>query len=88
MHVGRETFHVEIADGRMRTRSGPAPIRPDLEVTCRVRTYLKLILGGMQALDAVQSGDLQVAVGSDELVERAFDLMSGTEIDYPVHLGI
>lgn len=88
MHVGRETFHVEIADGRMRTRSGPAPVRPDLEVTCRVRTFLKLIFGGTHALDAVQSGDLQVAVGSDDVVERAFDLMSGTEIDYPVHLGI
>ncbi|ELP62614.1 transcriptional regulator, HxlR family [Streptomyces turgidiscabies Car8] len=88
MHVGRETFHVEIADGRMRTRSGRAPVRPDLEVACRVRTFLKLILGGTQAVDAVQSGDLQVAVGSQEVVERAFDLMSNTEIDYPVYLGV
>ncbi|AVV46783.1 hypothetical protein C6376_41145 [Streptomyces sp. P3] len=88
MHVGRATFHIEIADGRMRTRSGPAPVRPDLEITCRVRTFLQLIFGGTRAVDAVRSGDLQVAVGTDELVERAFDLMSGTEIDYPVHMGI
>ena len=38
--------------------------------------------------DAVRSGDVRVAVGSDELVERAFDLMSGTEIDYPVYVGM
>lgn len=88
MHVGRATFHMEIADGRMRTRSGPAPVRPDLEITCRVRTFLQLIFGGTRAGDAVRSGDLQVAVGTDEVVERAFDLMAGTEIDYPVHMGI
>ncbi len=88
MHVGRETFHVEIADGRMLTRSGPAPVRPDLVITCRVRTFLKLIFGGTRAVDAVQSGDLQVALGGNEVVERAFDLMSDTEIDYPVYLGI
>ncbi|MDX5562707.1 winged helix-turn-helix transcriptional regulator [Streptomyces sp. ID05-04B] len=88
MHVGKETFHVEIADGRMRTRSGPAPVRPDLEITCRVRTFLKVIFGGSRAADAVRSGELQVAVGSEEVVERAFDLLSGTEIDYPVYLGV
>ncbi|MEU1444001.1 winged helix-turn-helix transcriptional regulator [Streptomyces mirabilis] len=88
LHVGRETFHVEIADGRMRARSGPAPVRPDLEITCRVRTFLKLIFGGTRAVDAVQSGDAQVTVGSSEVVERAFDLMSGTEIDYPVYVGM
>ncbi|MER5667397.1 winged helix-turn-helix transcriptional regulator [Streptomyces mirabilis] len=88
LHVGRETFHVEIADGRMWTRSGPSPVRPDLEIHCRTRTFLKLIFGGTQVTDAVRSGDVRVAVGTDELVERAFDLMSGTEIDYPVYVGM
>ena len=45
MHVGDETFHVEIADGRRWTRSGPAPVRPDLAVTCGVPTFLELVFG-------------------------------------------
>ncbi|MFC4507737.1 MULTISPECIES: winged helix-turn-helix transcriptional regulator [Streptomyces] len=88
LHVGRETFHVEIADGRMWTKSGPAPVRPDLSVTCRLRTFLAVVFGHKQAIDAVESGDLAVTVGSSEVVERAFDLMSGSELDYPVYVGM
>ena len=88
LHVGRETFHVEIAEGRMWTKSGPAPVRPDLAVTCRLRTFLAVVFGHTQAIDAVESGDLTVTVGSSELAERAFDLLSGSDLGYPVYLGV
>ncbi|MEU8824750.1 helix-turn-helix domain-containing protein [Streptomyces sp. NPDC048636] len=88
LRVGKERFHIEIAEGRMWTRSGPAPVRPDLEVACRLRTFLELVFGRRQAVDAVRSGDLEVAAGTAEMAERAFELMSGTEIDYSVYSGI
>jgi hypothetical protein len=57
-------------------------------VTCRLRMFLAVVFGRIRAVDAVQSGDLTVTVGSSELAERAFDLLSGSDLGYPVYLGV
>jgi hypothetical protein len=50
--------------------------------------FLAVVFGRIRAVDAVQSGDLTVTVGSSELAERAFDLLSGSDLGYPVYLGV
>lgn len=59
-------------------------MRPDLVVTCSFPTFLELVFGRAKVTDSIRSRELQLAGGSTDIVERAFDLLSGTEIDHPV----
>jgi DNA-binding HxlR family transcriptional regulator len=70
--VEKDTFRLEIEDGRILPFAGPAE-RPDLVLTLTGKTMLRLLSGDLNPLDAVTSGSVAVE-GPPEVLQHALAL--------------
>lgn len=86
LHVGDEHFHLQVGNGQMLPRSGPAPVAPDVEMTCDLQTFLDLVLGTKKAVDAIESGTLTV-VGDRKAIQRAIDCIFDVAPAGPIYLS-
>ncbi|WP_328778920.1 winged helix-turn-helix transcriptional regulator [Streptomyces canus] len=86
LHIGDEHFHLQVGDGQMLPRSGPAPVPPDVKLTCDLQTFVDLVLGKEKAVDAIESGAL-ATVGERKATQRAFDRIFDVAPAGPIYLG-
>lgn len=86
LQVGDERFHLQVGEGRMLPRSGPAPVEPDVGLTCDLQTFVDLVLGNKTAPAAVKSGAL-AAVGDRTATKRAFDRIFDVAPPGQIYLG-
>jgi DNA-binding HxlR family transcriptional regulator len=73
--IGEETFHIRVDDGRLTTRSGPAPSDPAIVVVCDLETFLALALREMTPARALREGAATLTSGSRSTFTRAFEIL-------------
>ncbi|QXE33794.1 winged helix-turn-helix transcriptional regulator [Streptomyces sp. GMY02] len=80
LDVGGEEFWLHADGERVRAEVGPAPIRPDLRLTCGRETFDSLVRGQMSVEHAVAAGELVVAgdSGAARSFFEMFTLPDGT----------
>jgi DNA-binding HxlR family transcriptional regulator len=62
-HVGDETFHFQLRNGRVIPRSGPAPADPTLQVECDLATFMELALRTLSPSQALKEGRVRILAG-------------------------
>jgi DNA-binding HxlR family transcriptional regulator/putative sterol carrier protein len=77
LHIADERFHVNADDGSVIVRSGPAPIAPDLLVSCDLATFFELASGETTLSRAARHRRASFT-GDGALGARAFGLLSFT----------
>jgi DNA-binding HxlR family transcriptional regulator len=87
LHIGDEQFHLQVGDGQMLPRSGPAPVTPDVALTCDLQTFVDLVLGKEKATDAIECGAL-AAVGDRKATQRAIRRIFDVAPARPIYLGV
>jgi DNA-binding HxlR family transcriptional regulator/putative sterol carrier protein len=85
LHVADERFHVNVADGTVMVRSGPAPVRADLLVECDLETFAELAMGAITPAKAARDGRAQVQ-GNRAMFTRAFQILSFKNASRELHL--
>lgn len=86
LHIGDEQFHLQVGEGQMLPRSGPAPVPPDVELICDLPTFIDLVLGNRTAEDAIESGALTTG-GDPRATRRAFDRIFDAAPTRSIYLG-
>lgn len=74
-HVDSETFHLQVADGRVDPHGGPAQ-DPDLVVTTDGQTMLDLLSQAVSAAEAIASGGVTLE-GSPQAAAHALAILAG-----------
>ncbi|GLZ53479.1 helix-turn-helix domain-containing protein [Actinomycetospora sp. NBRC 106378] len=75
-HVGREVFHLRMAEGRVLPRSGPSPVEPTARVESDLATFLALALRELTPSGALASGRATVASGPPSALAELFDVLA------------
>jgi DNA-binding HxlR family transcriptional regulator len=84
-HVGEETFHVNADHGVLTTRSGPAPVEPDLLVECDLQVFFALAAAELSPPEATRLGRARI-VGDPAMFARVFELLSYDRSTRPLRL--
>lgn len=73
------SFWVDVADGDVRIRPGPAPRNADLLVETDLETFMAIGFGAISPDEAKESGRTRV-IGDESKAERSLDILAPTRI--------
>ena len=76
--VAGESFHLEIADGRIRPFEGPG-LHPDVVITTDVDTCIEIMSATLSPVDAVRAGRM-TAEGDVEAAMRLLEIFPGPSL--------
>jgi len=74
-HIGAETFHIQINDGKVRARSGPSAEPAGVRVQCDLETFMALGLHQITPADALRDGRARLPRGSPEAFSQVFNVL-------------
>jgi len=74
-HVGDETFHFQLRNGRILPRSGPVPAEPTLQVECDLQTFTELALRTLSPSQALKDGRARILAGARTALTELFRVL-------------